>query len=64
MINDGVGLHDRGWHRGYWLNPDVESGAAIAQKTGTIIHSIYGPGAGLSYRSFWRAKNGQTCLTT
>ncbi len=65
MLTDGVdrGLHQPRWHRGYWLNPDAESAATLAQKTNTNIHSIYTPGIGLRYRAFWAATNGQTNLT-
>ena len=65
MLTDGVdrGLHQPRSHRGYWLNPDAESAATLAQKTNTNIHSIYTPGIGLRYRTFWAATNGQTNLT-
>jgi hypothetical protein len=65
MLTDGIdrGLHQPRWHRGYWLNPDAESAASLAQKTNTNIHSIYTPGIGLRYRTFSAATNGQTNLT-
>lgn len=65
MLTDGVdrGLHQPRMHRGYWLNPDAESAATLAQKTNTNIHSIYTPGIGLRYRTFWAARNGQNNLT-
>jgi hypothetical protein len=65
MLTDGIdrGLHQPRWHRGYWLNPNAESAASLAQKTNTNIHSIYTPGIGLRYRTFSAATNGQTNLT-
>lgn len=65
IITDGAdrGLRLHGWRHGYWMNPDVDSAGTLAQKTGTNIHSIYAPGTGRFYRSFWEATNGQTNLT-
>jgi hypothetical protein len=61
MITDGVDHARRhlGWHRGYSTNPDADTASAVAQRTGTIIHTIYAPGAGLSHRNYWVATNGQ-----
>jgi hypothetical protein len=64
MITDGIDRRggNRGMFRGYWLNPDADAASAMAQKTGTNIHSIYTPGNGRMYRGFWPATNGQTNL--
>ena len=64
VITDGVdrGLRQLHRHRGYQLNPDVETAAKVAQQTNTNIHSIYSPGTGRIYRTFWSATNGQTNL--
>jgi hypothetical protein len=64
MISDGVDrrMHIRGMHRGYWMNPDVDLASTLAQKMGTNIHSVYAPGTGRYFRTFWEATNGQTNL--
>jgi len=40
-------------------NPDVNSAATVAQRTGTIIYGFYTPGVGHLHRNFWEASNGQ-----
>lgn len=62
MISDGLdrrSLH-HGWHRGYRPSPDMDAASALAQKTGTNIHTIYAPGDSRVYRNFWTASSGQT----
>jgi hypothetical protein len=62
MVTDGIdrrsGYHGLG--HGSYLSPDVDVASRLAQKTGTNIHTIYTPGVGRMYRSFWSATNGQT----
>jgi hypothetical protein len=60
LVTDGI---DRA-HRARYalLNPDVDTAAAVAQRTGTLIHSIYYPGVGHWPRNFWYATNGQNGL--
>ncbi len=60
LVADGI---DRA-HRSHnaLLNPDVDTAAAVAQRTGTIVHSIYYPGVGHWTRNFWQATNGQNGL--
>ncbi len=60
LITDGI---DRG-HRAHFalMNADIDSAAAVAQRTGTMIHSIYYPGVGHWRRNFWFATNGQNGL--
>lgn len=41
------------------ISPDVDIASALAQRTGTIIHTIYHPGAGRLHRNYWEATNGQ-----
>ena len=41
------------------LNPDVDTAAMVAQKSGTIIHTIYFPGVGHWRRNFWVSTYGQ-----
>lgn len=45
LITDGA---DRA-HRGNFANPDVDTAATVAQRTGTMIHSIYFPGVSNGY---------------
>ncbi|MGA7754189.1 MAG: hypothetical protein WCB05_15240 [Candidatus Sulfotelmatobacter sp.] len=60
MVTDGIDRARRGisW-RGLSINPDVDSASDVAMRTGTIIHSIYTPGAGHWARNYWRATSGQ-----
>jgi hypothetical protein len=60
LITDGIDRAGRG--RNALLNPDVETAAEVAQKTGTMIHTIYFPGMGHWHRNFWTATNGQNGL--
>ncbi len=60
LVTDG---HDRAKRaRNALLNPDVDTAAAVAQRTGTIVHSIYFPGVGHGSRHLWEAANGQNGL--
>jgi hypothetical protein len=61
MITDGVDRAGRtfGARRSLTLNSDVDSASAVAQRTGTIIHTIYTPGTGRSHRNYWQATSGQ-----
>lgn len=60
MVTDGIDRARRGmpW-RGLYINPDVDSAADVAMRTGTMIHTIYAPGAGRWHRNYWEATNGQ-----
>jgi len=60
MVTDGVDRARRGtsW-RGLNTNPDVDSAADVAMRTGTIIHTIYTPGVGRWARNYWEATTGQ-----
>jgi hypothetical protein len=64
MITDGIDrLH--GWpHRGGLapISPDVSAASALAQSTGTIIHSIYTRGVGWRGSTFWQVTNGQNAM--
>lgn len=61
MITDGIDRAHRGLRFGSLnpLSPDVDSASAVAQRTGTIIHTIYSPGVGHLHYNFWEANNGQ-----
>jgi len=60
LVTDGIDRAGRG--RNALLNPDVDTAAEVAQKTGTIVHTIYFPGVGHWYRNFWDRNNGQNAL--
>lgn len=65
MVTDGIdrARHYGNWRHGYYSNPDVDTAAAVAQRTGTNIHSIYAPGSGLTSRFYRNALNGQMNLS-
>ena len=57
MVTDGIDRARRG--RNALLNPDVDTAISVAQRTGTMIHTIYAPGVGRLHRNYWEAINGQ-----
>jgi hypothetical protein len=61
MVTDGIDHARRhlGWHRGLRTYPDADTASAVAQRTGTMIHTIYAPGVGALRRNYWEATNGQ-----
>jgi hypothetical protein len=60
MVTDGIDRARRGMPRlGLNINPDVDSASDVAMRTGTIIHTIYAPGAGRLRHNYWQAVNGQ-----
>jgi hypothetical protein len=60
VVSDGIDRARRG--RNSLLNPDVDTANDVAQRTGTIIHTIYFPGSGHWRRNFWEATNGENGL--
>jgi len=60
MVTDGIDRAGRG--RNALLNPDVDRAADVAQRTGTIIHTMYTPGVGHWRRNFWQGTYGQNGL--
>ena len=66
MITDGIDRAGRNWHhphRGLRTNPDADSAALVAQRTGTIIHTIYTPGARRVHHNRWVALSAQSDMT-
>jgi hypothetical protein len=60
MVTDGIDRARRGIPaRGLYINPDVDTASDVAMQTGTMIHTIYAPGAGRWHRNYWEATNGQ-----
>ncbi len=64
MITDGVDrLHGYPHRRGLApMSPDVSAASTVAQRTGTIIHSIYTRGVGWRGSNFWQVTNGQNAM--
>jgi hypothetical protein len=64
MITDGIDrLHGWPQRRGLAaISPDVGTASAVAQRTGTIIHSIYTRGVGWRGNNFWEVANGQNAI--
>jgi hypothetical protein len=59
MITDGIDRARRGPRARMAINPDVNSASDLAQRTGTMVHTIYAPGVGRLRRNYWEANNGQ-----
>ncbi len=60
MVTDGIDRARRDiGTRTPTINPDVDTASNVAQRTGTIIYTVYSPGIGHWHRNFWRAYNGQ-----
>jgi hypothetical protein len=61
MITDGIDRARRGLRYSglSWVSPDVDTASAVAQRTGTMIHTIYTPGIGRLHHNFWEANSGQ-----
>jgi hypothetical protein len=57
IVTDGIDRARRGYNT--LLNPDVDSAISVAQRTGTMVHTIYAPGVGRSHRNYWEATNGR-----
>src|SRR5215469_8094220 len=61
MVTDGIDRARSSRPRGQWSSilPDVDRATDVAQRTGTLIYTIYFPGVGHVHRNFWEANNGQ-----
>ncbi|MGA8202532.1 MAG: hypothetical protein WB814_20865 [Candidatus Sulfotelmatobacter sp.] len=64
MVTDGIDrLHGYPHRRGLApISPDVSAASTVAQRTGTIIHSIYTRGVGWRGSNFWQVTNGQNAM--
>lgn len=63
MISDGIDRARRTIRsRGLSFNPDVDSASAVAQRTGTIVHTIFTRGVGRLGRNYWEITNGQNAM--
>ena len=65
MITDGIDRAHRNWHwrRGLHPNSDADTASIVAQKSGTVIHTIYTPGVGRWHRNHWEASSAQMDMT-
>lgn len=61
MITDGIDRFREGprYRRHLYISPDVDSASAVAQRTGTTIHTIFTRGVGRLGNNFWEITNGQ-----
>ncbi len=61
MVTDGIDRFRREPHyQGFgYISPDVDSASRMAQRTGTIIHTIFARGVGRWGSNFWEITNGQ-----
>jgi hypothetical protein len=57
LVTDGIDRARRGHNA--LVNPDADSAISVAQRTGTMLHTIYAPSVGRSHRNYWEATNGQ-----
>jgi hypothetical protein len=64
MVTDGIDrLHGRAHRRGLGpISPDVSAASTVAQRTGTIIHSIYTRGVEWRGNNYWQVTNGQNAM--
>ncbi len=60
LVGDGIDRARRGHNA--LLNPDLDYASEVAQRTGTIIHTIYTPGVGHWRRNFFDANYGENAL--
>jgi hypothetical protein len=66
MVTDGIdraggGFGGRGMGMG--TSPDADSASDVAQRTGTLVYTIYSPGIGRLRRNLWVASNAQNVLS-
>jgi len=64
MITDGIDrFRGESHYRGLsFISPDVDSASRIAQRTGTVIDTIFTRGVGRRARNYWEITNGQNAI--
>lgn len=63
MVADGIDrARGRSSSRSPGNFPDVDTASNVAQRTGTLVHTIYAPGVGHLRRNFFESTNGQNGL--
>jgi len=63
MVTDGIDRARGGPRFRLATNPDVDSASTVAQRTGTIIHTIFTRGVGRVGRNFWEITRGQNGMS-
>jgi hypothetical protein len=63
MVTDGVDRARGGPRPRLTYNPDVDTASTVAQRTGTMIHTIFARGAGRLGNNFWEINTGQMGMT-
>jgi hypothetical protein len=59
MITDGIDRFRGPYYRGFYFSPDVDSASRVAQRTGTVINTIFARGIGRRANNYWEITNGQ-----
>jgi hypothetical protein len=64
MVTDGIDRRSRLQSRGLRpLTPDVAYASSVAQRSGTMIHTIFARGVGRWGNNFWEIINGQSGIS-
>jgi hypothetical protein len=59
MVTDGIDRARGGPRFRLMTNPDVDTASSVAQRTGTMIHTIFARGVGRRGNNFWEINTGQ-----
>ena len=59
MVTDGIDRARGGPRSRLMTNPDVDTASTVAQRTGTMIHTIFARGVGRLGSNFWEINRGQ-----
>lgn len=62
MVTDGIDRARGGPRFRLSVNPDADSASSVAQRTGTIIYTIFSRGIGRLGSNFWEINNGQNSI--
>jgi hypothetical protein len=62
MVTDGIDRYRSGPRNLLFISPDVDSASGVAQRTGTIIDTIFTRGIDRLGRNSWALTNGQNSL--
>lgn len=60
MVTDGIDRARGGPRFRAMTNPDVDTASTVAQRTGTMVHTIFFRGVGRLGDNFWEINKGQT----
>ena len=62
LVSDGIDRFRGGPRNFLFISPDVDSASSVAQRSGTIIDTIFTRGIGRLGRNFWAITNGQNSM--